>query len=220
MAKVLYKPSGQEKGKGKEPEREIALEDVVHELLSGPNGEGFAVLMAMPDEQFSVLAPFLLQELQSSLAAPENVIQLAHELNALGIKVEDINEDFSSIYDILVKQNKLSQTKADFFKLIITMMQNAANQTEAINHRILGIPTEFCDKNAKMPTYAHPNDAGADVYAPYTIELGPGESTIVKTGLKMEIPVGYAVLVTPRSGVSAKTKLRISNAPGTINLYE
>lgn len=201
-----------------EKEREVTIEEVVQNLLTSPDGAGFAVLFAMPDEQFSVLAPYLLEELQSNLNKPENVIMMAHELNALGVKTEDVNADFASIYDQLVEKGKLSQVKADFFKLIITMMQNATNKTESIDHRIVGIPTEFCSMNARIPSYAHTNDAGADVYAPYTVELAPGERTIVKTGLKMEIPRGYAILVTPRSGLSSKTGLRISNAPGTINL--
>ena len=50
-----------------------------------------------------------------------------------------------------------------------------------------------------------------------THKLKPGESAKVSTGLAFVIPEGYEVQIRPRSGLSMKTSLRISNAPGTID---
>lgn len=79
------------------------------------------------------------------------------------------------------------------------------------------IPIELCHPNAKLPTYAHEDDGGADVYAIEDIIIQVGETVLIPTGLKMAIPKGWMVSVRPRSGLSLKTGLRIPNAPGTID---
>ena len=76
---------------------------------------------------------------------------------------------------------------------------------------------EKCRDTAVIPAYAHPGDAGMDIYAAADVTVEPGRSVLVPTGLKMAIPVGYEVQIRPRSGVSLKTPLRIPNAPGTID---
>lgn len=72
-------------------------------------------------------------------------------------------------------------------------------------------------ENAKMPVYSTSDAAGFDFYTIESKELDPQETYIFKTGLKMEIPSGYEIQVRPRSGLSAKTGLRLANAPGTID---
>ena len=56
-----------------------------------------------------------------------------------------------------------------------------------------------------------------DIYSPNEYTINPGETVIVPTGLKVNIPFGYALLIQPRSGLSRKTKLRIANTPGLID---
>lgn len=57
---------------------------------------------------------------------------------------------------------------------------------------------------AKIPVYAHPGDAGMDLYATSRTldEMG---NTVYKTGIAVEIPEGYLGLVFPRSSNSKKT---------------
>ena len=76
---------------------------------------------------------------------------------------------------------------------------------------------EVCREGAAMPAYAREGDAGMDICAAESITIKPGETVIVPTGLKMAIPEGYEIQVRPRSGISFKTPLRLSNAPGTID---
>lgn len=76
---------------------------------------------------------------------------------------------------------------------------------------------EKCRDTAVIPAYAHPGDAGMDIYAAADVIVEPGRSALVPTGLKMAIPVGYEVQIRPRSGISLKTPLRVPNAPGTID---
>ena len=68
-----------------------------------------------------------------------------------------------------------------------------------------------------MPRRAHPGDAGVDVCALVDVELAPGETRAVPTGLVLHIPLGYEVQVRPRSGISMRTPLRLPNSPGTID---
>jgi dUTP pyrophosphatase len=76
---------------------------------------------------------------------------------------------------------------------------------------------ELCRPDAKLPSYANPGDAGMDIYAAEEVVVKPGETVVIPTGLKLAIPDGYEIQVRPRSGISLKTPLRISNSPGTID---
>src|SRR5699024_2939193 len=62
---------------------------------------------------------------------------------------------------------------------------------------------------AIIPTKAHPTDSGFDLYASEDVIIEPGETVIVPTGIAVELPKGFEVQVRPRSGVTAKTKLRV-----------
>lgn len=68
-----------------------------------------------------------------------------------------------------------------------------------------------------LPFYATRGSAGMDVYSNEELKLEPLSTTIVKTGLFVKIPEGYEIQVRPRSGLSAKSSLRIANSPGTID---
>lgn len=70
---------------------------------------------------------------------------------------------------------------------------------------------------AITPQYAHPTDAGMDVFANAEVVIEPGETRLVSIGLKMAIPEGYEIQVRPRSGLSLNTPLRVANTPGTID---
>ncbi len=71
--------------------------------------------------------------------------------------------------------------------------------------------------DAVIPFYATEGSAGFDFYTVEEVVLEPNEVKIVKTGLKMEIPVGFELQMRPRSGVSLKTSIRLANSPGTID---
>ena len=73
------------------------------------------------------------------------------------------------------------------------------------------------DPELPMPGYAHPGDAGADLYAATDVELMPGERAVVGTGLAIALPDGFAAFVHPRSGLAAKHGVTLVNAPGTVD---
>ena len=70
-----------------------------------------------------------------------------------------------------------------------------------------------------LPNYETIASAGMDLRANLTepIELKPLERAIVKTGLFIELPIGYEAQVRPRSGLAAKKGITVLNSPGTVD---
>ena len=76
------------------------------------------------------------------------------------------------------------------------------------------------DKNAHAPTYGSEYAAGADLYAltgGETLNFAPGETKMIRTGLAVEVPEGYAGLVYARSGIATKRGLAPANKVGVID---
>ena len=78
------------------------------------------------------------------------------------------------------------------------------------------------DENAKIPTYGSEFAAGADLYAAIhneenKVEILPGETAFVDTGIAMEIPEGYVGLIYARSGLACKQGLDPANKVGVID---
>jgi len=72
------------------------------------------------------------------------------------------------------------------------------------------IKIQKINNNAKIPNYAHQGDAGLDFYsAEESYLLKQGERKGFSTGIKMEIPDGYAGLIWDKSGLAAKQGIKI-----------
>lgn len=71
----------------------------------------------------------------------------------------------------------------------------------------------------ELPNYETIASAGMDLRANITtpIVLNSLERTIVKTGLFIELPIGFEAQVRPRSGLAAKKGITVLNSPGTID---
>lgn len=71
----------------------------------------------------------------------------------------------------------------------------------------------------KLPHYSTIASAGMDLRANIdeSISLKPLERGIVKTGIFMEIPIGYEAQIRPRSGLAFKKGITVLNSPGTID---
>ena len=67
------------------------------------------------------------------------------------------------------------------------------------------------------PVYAKPGDAGADLKATENHTIPAGGRQLVKTGVKIAMPVGVVGLVHPRSGLAAKHGITVLNTPGTVD---
>ncbi len=72
-------------------------------------------------------------------------------------------------------------------------------------------------QDAILPVYAHPGDAGMDVFANEDAQLEPGVTRLVKTGIAIELPPNTEAQVRPRSGLAVKHQITVLNTPGTID---
>lgn len=80
------------------------------------------------------------------------------------------------------------------------------------------MPLVRLDPELPVPGYAHPGDAGADLYARVDVTLGPrGGRALVPTGVALAIPPGYAGFVQPRSGLALRHGVTCLNTPGLID---
>jgi dUTP pyrophosphatase len=70
-----------------------------------------------------------------------------------------------------------------------------------------------------IPVYGTPFSAGADVRANISenMEILPGLSALIPTGLIMEVPEGYEIQLRPRSGLALRNQITVLNSPGTID---
>jgi dUTP pyrophosphatase len=178
--------------------------------------DSLITLLAMPTEQFEILAPGVLQSFQQTLNNPNDKLGLTQAFNALGYTAEDMGHAFDEIGNAIDKL-EYPNIKKDFLKQIFGAITNSVNSTEGIAKRTIQIPIELCHPNAKIPQYAHISDSGLDIYALDDITIHPGETALVPTGFKIALPPGFEFQVRPKSGRALKTKLRVANTPGTID---
>lgn len=79
----------------------------------------------------------------------------------------------------------------------------------------LKVKIKRLSENAKMPTKAHPTDAGYDLYVASSY-VDKNFNIVYETGIAVEIPTGYVGLVFPRSSIS-NTAIMLRNAVGVID---
>ena len=72
-------------------------------------------------------------------------------------------------------------------------------------------------EGAQLPHYAHPGDAGLDLFSNESAALDPGQSRLVRTGISVELPENTEGEVRPRSGLALKHAITVLNSPGTID---
>ena len=76
------------------------------------------------------------------------------------------------------------------------------------DQNIMIIKIKKLNSEAKLPIYAHPGDAGMDFFALAETEIKPGEVIRVKTGIALELPIGYVGLIWDKSGLAANHGLK------------
>ena len=73
------------------------------------------------------------------------------------------------------------------------------------------------DARDLIPAKAHHDDAAYDLRSRIDMVLPVRRSTIVPTGLFLELPYGFEAQIRPRSGLALKHDLMLTNSPGTID---
>ena len=82
----------------------------------------------------------------------------------------------------------------------------------------LRVDVQRLDPEMPLPAYAHPGDAGIDLYARESIVIRSGGGrALMPTGIAVAIPLGWAGFVLPRSGLALKHGLSVVNSPGLID---
>lgn len=209
-------------------EKQIQIFDEIFGALDGALGsdeaDGLQILgavLAMPDDAFETVKGSLFDTIKSTFNSPEAKIGFAQMMNQQGLKIEDFSDNLDNLVqavdEMAAEGVELSDSKKDFLKFIFTTFINTMEESNMVSHRVLTIPVEVCRDGAKLPTYATNGSAAMDIYSPAEYTIGPGECIIIPTGLKVNLPIGYALLIQPRSGMSRKTKLRVANTPGLID---
>jgi dUTP pyrophosphatase len=62
----------------------------------------------------------------------------------------------------------------------------------------------YLDDGAKLPTKAHSQDAGLDIYTPHSVTIEPHGNAIIDTGVHIAIPEGYAGMLKSKSGLNVR----------------
>lgn len=77
---------------------------------------------------------------------------------------------------------------------------------------------QFKDSDlVKLPVRATGGSAGYDIISPYAIDLKPGETITVATGLRCRIKEGWVLLIMPKSGLGFKYRIQLDNTIGVID---
>ena len=75
------------------------------------------------------------------------------------------------------------------------------------------------NSSVQLPSYKTNGASGMDLMA-FTkkpINLEPGKSCLIPTGLSVAFPKEYEIQIRPRSGLAAKNNISVLNTPGTID---
>ncbi|MGM0439938.1 MAG: dUTP diphosphatase [Chlamydiota bacterium] len=77
----------------------------------------------------------------------------------------------------------------------------------------------IAEDKATIPVYTSSQASGADISAALStkLEIAPGASALIPTGLRLAIPEGYEIQVRPRSGLALRHQVTVLNTPGTID---
>ena len=172
-------------------------------------------LFAMEDEQFELLQDSLNQALVETIKSPEFEEIVTSSMLQGGVTIDSIDNDMATFAYIIDSIEELSDIKKSFLqRILIQMVDYVKSRLGAVE--IIPIPYEKTEETI-TPIYARLGDAGMDIYSNEEYTIDPGKTIIIPTGIKVAIPEGYAILIQPRSGLSAKTKLRVANTPGLID---
>ena len=74
-------------------------------------------------------------------------------------------------------------------------------------------------RNINLPKYETEGSSGMDLAADIasTVDIKPGESSVIPTGISVSIPKNFEIQIRPRSGLAAKNQISVLNTPGTID---
>lgn len=196
--------------------------ETLNKLIDDPENDALKILAALfqlPDEEFEIMKPLVLESLNEVYSDPQIQFQIINSINEAGISISELINQTDEVVNKLFEDNgvDLTDSKKELLKAIFTTLADTLEASPLNGARAITIPVVLCRENAKLPKYATDGSAAMDIYSPDEYTIAPGKTIIIPTGLKVAIPKGYALLIQPRSGLSRKIKLRIPNSPGLID---
>ena len=178
-------------------------------------------ILTLPDEQFEAIKANLFDSIEATFNEPATKVAFAQMINQQGLRIEDFSDNMDNLVqaveELTVEDMEVSDSKKDFLKFIFATFINSMEDSKMVSRRVISIPIEICRDGAKLPAYATDGSGAMDIYSPEEYVIGPGESVMIPIGIKVDIPIGYGLLIQPRSGLSRKSKIRIPNTPGLID---
>lgn len=199
--------------------------DILQQLLTA-----FDDLFEMEDSELEAAMPVIAEKLSETFTGPAMDAQIDdyfRQCDLMGYTLEHYKEDLetgrAALYQVMtdIKDKYAeSQIKAELVDMVYSLIESfyVVIALRVANRDKINIGIEIVHPDARIPTYAHEGDQGADIYAVEDAVIEPHTfGNMIPTGLKMMIPNGWAVAIRPRSGMSRTTPLRISNSPATID---
>lgn len=193
-------------------------------LLSDTNAkddtfEQLTQILSMSDDKFAKvweISKAQIQEMFNSSDYQKELVK-AYKTSDQKINIEEEKKAINELKNDIMGDDSISAEKKEFIDMMFGEIFNAITDLAVVPRERIKIKIQKTKENAILPAYANPTDAGADVYLAEDITLKPHETAIASTGVAIEVPVGYIAFLYPRSGVSAKTKIRIANSVGVID---
>lgn len=181
--------------------------------VSPSDFQEFTDLLNTPDSIFDVIYPQIKNELAKLLISKE-YLEAINEFKQAS-NYEETCQEILKLIETIKADTFLSNNKREF----VSTLFGSFIENDVINlNKASKVSVQLLCENARIPKYSHPTDAGADIYAISDMTIAAHTYGVqVQTGLKVAIEPGWQLSIRPRSGMSAKTTLRISNAPGTID---
>ena len=136
----------------------------------------------------------------------ENVNILINSYNSLFAGIKDLTKRMNSLEYLVGHMN----SKKKEMLPMVTEHNCKCSRDSAVKIKKMG-------SEVKLPKYMTSGAAAFDFYLSEGVYIGPSETRVLGTGIKMEIPKGYEVQIRPRSGISKTRPGYVANSPGTID---
>lgn len=185
-------------------------------------------LLQLEDSVFNASRELIEKRILESFSGPEGEKAIHATANAFRQEgysrmetvqaLETLKENYANLLDSFKGKTESEEKKKflDNLKASSVAYFNAVLPVYEAEHPTISI--QLLRESAKVPTYAHHGDQGCDIYAVEDTIVKPRTyGNLIHTGIKLNIPQGWAVAIRPRSGMSKKTPLRLSNCVATID---
>lgn len=183
-------------------------------------------ILSLDESQLRVsLESGVIDQAVSNLYRPELVKRQKEEFKAAGLskaevkaQIEEFEEAIEGLRETLeINPDSESPHNQALMKLITPARDMLYTIYEEYDHGDVLLKVELME-GAQLPTRAHPNDAGMDIYAPEEYIIEPNGKVTIGTRLKIAIPEGWQLSIRPRSSYS-KRGIKLANTPSTIDSF-